>query len=161
MCKVYEINLEGVNLGWINKEMICAMIGCGYLLVLSVQDFRERMISGTFLVFGAVAAVGSQIIWNRCSIWECIGGLLIGLLFIGISRITREGFGYGDSILITILGIYVGIWNLMYVLVIAFLLTAIWSIFILIRFRFHREKALPFIPFLTAGYMGFVLLEVL
>lgn len=158
---MYEINFEGVNLGWINKEMICSIVGCCYLLVLSVQDFRERMISGVFLAVGAMAAVGSQIIWNRCSVLECIGGLLIGLLFIGISRLTREGLGYGDSILITILGIYIGVWNLMYVLLIAFLLSAICAVLILIKFCFYRKKALPFIPFLTVGYMSFILLEVL
>lgn len=141
--------------------MICSIVGCCYLLVLSVQDFRERMISGMLLAVGAAAAVGSQIIWNRYSVWECIGGLLIGLLFIGISRLTRESLGYGDSILITILGIYIGVWNLMYVLLIAFLLSAICAVLILIKFCFHRKKALPFIPFLTVGYMSFVLLEVL
>lgn len=158
---MYEINFEGVNLRWINKEMICSIVGCCYLLVLSVQDFRERMISGMLLAVGAAAAVGSQIIWNRYSVWECIGGLLIGLLFIGISRFTREGLGYGDSILITILGIYIGVWNLMYVLLIAFLLSAICAVLILIKFCFHRKKVLPFIPFLTVGYVSFVLLEVL
>lgn len=141
--------------------MICGMIGCCYLLVLSVQDFRERMISGTLLSIGAVAAICSQILWNRNSVWECISGILIGLLFIGISKLTREGFGYGDSILITILGIYIGVWNLIYVLLIAFSLAAICSIFILIKFRFQRQKVLPFIPFITVAYMSFVLLEAL
>lgn len=156
-----QISFVGVNLEWIDKELICGLIGCCYLLVLSVQDFRERMISGMFLGVGAVATVCSQVIWNRNSLWECIGGMLIGFVFLGISKLTREGFGYGDSILITILGIYIGIWNLIYVLVIAFSLVTIGAIFVLIKFRFHRQKVLPFIPFLTVGYTSFVLLEVL
>lgn len=156
-----QMSLAGVDLGWINNEIIYGIVGCCYLLVLSVQDFRERMISGTLLGIGGAAAVCSQIIWNRSSGWECIGGILLGLLFIGISKLTREGFGYGDSILITILGIYIGIWDLIYVLVIAFSVTAIGSMFILIKFRFHRQKVVPFIPFLTVGYMSFVLLEAL
>lgn len=154
-----QISFAGVNLECIDKELICGLVGCCYLLVLSVQDFRERMISGMFLGVGAVAAVCSQIIWDRSSVWECISGLLIGFAFVGISKLTREGVGYGDSILIMILGIYIGVWNLMYVLVIAFFLSAICSVFILIKFRFHRKQGIPFIPFLTVGYFSLVLLE--
>lgn len=155
------MSVAGVDLSWINNEILYGIVGCCYLLVLSVQDYRERMISGMLLEIGAATAVCSQILWKQSSLWECIGGILLGLLFIGISKLTREGFGYGDSILIMILGIYIGIWDLIYVLVIAFSLTAICSIFILIKFRFHRQKVLPFVPFLTVGYMSFLLLEAL
>lgn len=156
-----QLSLEKISLEWLDKELLCGIIGCIYLLVLSVQDMRERMISGRILAAGALAAVCSQIIWNRRTVWECLGGLLIGIGFIAISRLTREGIGYGDSFLITVLGVYIGIWDLMYVLLLAFSLTLLCSMIVLLKFHFHKKKAFPFVPFITAGYMAFVLLEVL
>lgn len=158
---MWQMNLKEACLSWINKEVICGVIGCCYLWGLSVQDLRERMVSGRWLAVGALAAVVSQIMWNTRSIGEWIGGVLMGVFFIGVSRLTREGFGYGDSILITILGIYIGIWDLMYVLVLAFSLTVMISMIALIKFHFHRKKVLPFVPFLATGYTIFLLLEVL
>lgn len=134
---------------------------CCYVLALSIQDIRKRMISVRLLAIGAVVTIIWQIISNTQSLWNCLGGIILGMLFVGISRLTNEALGYGDSFFIMIQGVYLGIWNLMYVLIIAFTLTALYSIYLLIRFRFQREKALPFIPFLAAGHIIFVLLEVL
>ena len=153
-----QINLD---VSWLNREIICGIITCCYLLVLSIQDIRERVISGRYLAAGAVAAVAYQIIVDAQPVWSCLAGVLMGGVFIGISKLTRESLGYGDSFLIAVLGLYLGIWNLMYVLVLAFTMASLYSVIVLIRFRYHKKKTLPFVPFLTAGHIIFVLFEVL
>lgn len=143
------------------KEIIYGMLGCAYLFTLSVQDMRRKSVSGIILVVGGVMAVVSQIILQMYSVEAVFGGFIAGCVFCGISWITKEALGYGDSFLIMIIGISIGIWNLIYVLFFAFFFASVCSIGILIKDRFSRKKGVPFVPFLSAGYVVFFLLEVL
>lgn len=144
-----------------DKEVIYGVIGCCYLFILSIQDIRRNMVSGLFLAAGGLAATIVQIIFRSQAVEHTVGGFIIGFIFMGISWITKEALGYGDSFLIMIIGIYIGIWNLISVLLISFLFAAAYSMGSLVRHRFCRKKVLPFIPFLTVGYVVFILLEVL
>ena len=67
---------------------------------------------------------------------------------------TGESFGYGDSLLILIMGSFLGFWDILSVLTAAFLLAAVFSTVMLVRRRFSRKTAFPFVPFLAAAYMG-------
>ena len=51
-----------------------------------------------------------------------LGGVGVGIAFLGISRLTREGVGYGDSLAILILGICLGLWKSLAVLTVTFLI---------------------------------------
>ena len=81
-------------------------------------------------------------------------GAGVGIVFLVVSRVTDESLGYGDSILILIMGGFLGFWNILSLLVAAFSMAALFSIFMLLRKKFHRKSAFPFVPFLTAAYIG-------
>ncbi len=66
---------------------------------------------------------------------------------------TGETLGMGDSYLITILGGVVGVWNLLYILAYAFLFSAAYSAILLATKKFKRNIQIPFVPFLTAAYI--------
>ena len=76
------------------------------------------------------------------------------MVFLIISRATEESLGYGDSILITVLGIYMGFWNILTLLVTAFFLGAVFSGVMLVRKKYTGKSSFPFVPFLTAAYVG-------
>ena len=82
----------------------------------------------------------------------------VGLVFIIISRVSGESFGYGDSILITIMGIFVGFWDILGLLMGAFSMAAVFSAVMMIRRRFSRKTSFPFVPFLAAAYIGGMLI---
>ena len=85
--------------------------------------------------------------------WElCLFGAAAGCIFLMISKMTRESFGYGDSLLILLLGVVVGFWNLISLLAIAFFLSAVVSAAALVFGKFHRKTTVPFVPFLGIGY---------
>ena len=88
---------------------------------------------------------------------EMLPGAMMGLLFLGISKVTEEALGYADSFLILTLGILLGIWKLLIVLLIAFSLAAVFSAMGLIVRKFSRKAAIPFFPFLTVSYAGVML----
>ena len=84
--------------------------------------------------------------------------MAVGIFFLLLSKVTRESFGYGDSILILLIGGLTGLWNLLSLLMIAFSTAALFSIFMLIRKHFSRKSSFPFVPSLTIAYIGGVLL---
>lgn len=78
----------------------------------------------------------------------------MGAVFLLLSRITGEAFGYGDSILILVMGSFLGIRNMIYILTAAFTLAAAVSIVLLASRKFNRKSSFPFVPFLAAAYIG-------
>ena len=61
--------------------------------------------------------------------------------------------GYGDSLAILILGIYLGIWGLLEVLMTAFFILGIIGLICVVIKRKKKGLAFPFYPFLTVGYL--------
>ena len=75
-----------------------------YLISLSYSDMKRRKLSVGVIVLGFLSALVFQAITGIES-WRAVaGGILTGFLFMGISRLTEEKIGYGDSLLIIVLG---------------------------------------------------------
>lgn len=131
-----------------------ARIGCGvYLSILSIMDIRVRQVPFWILAAGGIGAAGVRVL--QYGELDCLaaGGAVVGGVFLVVSKITREGFGYGDSLLILVMGIYLGFWELMEVLLGAFLLSALFAMGLLIVGGFDKKRGYPFIPFLLASYV--------
>lgn len=129
------------------------------LLVLSsIRDIRKRRFPVWVLyVTGSVTLIWT--LWKQDIIWwDMIGGILIGIAFLGISKWTGEALGYADSGLILILGSYLGMWKLMLLLVVAFSVAAFYAGMGMAIGNFDRKFSFPFIPFLTLGYLWVVIL---
>ena len=136
---------------------ISRVISMGILTGASIADIHSRKIPVYILISGNLMALGYQIFIGKDNIWLILGGTGIGLLFLLISRITREGMGYGDSWSILILGIYLGVWKLLEVLSTAFMLLGAAAVICLVGKKMSRKYRLPFLPFLAAGYLCSIL----
>ena len=134
-------------------EMICLSI----LLFLSYVDIRTHEIPISVLILGAGGAVFYHIFSGEISWWEITGGIGVGVFFLVVSRITREGMGYGDSLGILVLGEYLGIRGILMVLADAFFILGLFSMAVLCMKRMSKKCVLPFFPFLTCGYVLMVL----
>lgn len=124
---------------------------------LSITDIHSRRIPVIVLISGNLAALCYQIYIAKEDVFVLAGGIGVGLLFLLVSRVTREGMGYGDSWTILILGIYLGLWKLLEVLLAAFLFLGIAAVICLSLKKISRKYKLPFIPFLAAGYLCSIL----
>ena len=87
-----------------------------------------------------------------------VSGADVGFVFLGISKITREAFGYGDGIVILIQGICLGLWDLIIVLMISFLWASLIAILLLVGNKGAKIQSMPFIPFLCIGYVAVILM---
>lgn len=132
----------------------------GILFVVSVIDMKYCKIPIGILAAMNAGAFIFQFLYYKEDKVLVAGGIVIGAVFLFISRVTGEGIGYGDSLGILGLGAYLGLWKLFEVLSGAFFLLALCSVIVLVRKKMSRKIALPFYPFLTAGYVLWMIGEI-
>ena len=128
------------------------IICMGLLTVITIEDVKSQRVHIILLILGNAGAVLYQIVFKAENVFCLTGGIVTGILFLIISKVTDEKLGYADSIGIFALGIYLGIWKLLEVLCSTFILLALGSFICLINKRMNRRCSLPFYPFLMVGY---------
>lgn len=130
-----------------------------FLLVwMSYCDWKTKEIPNYLLLATFVIAMISRIFLPLASFWGTVVGVIIGILFCGISRWTCESIGYGDSWLILSLGICYGGRMVAEILFISGFLASIYSICYCMRHGWNRKYSLPYIPFIAVAYIGRVFL---
>ena len=141
-----------------NRWFICQCIFLVYIAALAVMDFKYRKLPLKTLLSGLFIAAAGCLCGREISPVLLATGGCMGIVFLLISRVSGESFGYGDSILILIMGIFLGFWEILYLLMGAFSMAAFFSAAMLVKTRFNRKSSFPFVPFLTAAYIGGMLL---
>ncbi len=134
---------------WTVSRIVAMVILTG----LSFMDYKIRKVPRDVLLLCMAGTVLYQAVTQNTDWMVSLGGGLIGMIFIGISKITREAIGYGDSLAILILGIYLGVWGLLEVLATSFFILGILALGCVALRQKKKSLAFPFYPFLTVGYL--------
>lgn len=109
-----------------------------WLLCLSLEDWQDKTISLYLLVLGAIGLLTLAPL--QLSFTQIV---LLGVLL--WANRTKK-LGYGDTFVILVLGITLGDQTLASILFIA-------SLAALIYVKYTKQHALPFVPFLSLGYL--------
>jgi len=104
-------------------------------------------------VFG-IFGLDYGLITNELTWMQILISLVPGIIFLVISKVTKESMGYGDGIIVLVMGSYISIAKLVGSLILALILAAIWSIVLLVFFRKKKQEEFPFVPFVLLGYLG-------
>lgn len=123
-----------------------------FLLVAAVFDWKSKKLSGVLLMIMSVSVVVMTCLSERESVWSIAGGVLLGMAFFGISKCTKEAIGYGDSWIVTVLGIYLGGKKLLGLLMTAFFVSGLYALICLARYHWKQGITIPFVPFLAIAY---------
>lgn len=129
-----------------------------YMSVCMVFDIRRKEIPLLLIGLGTAAAFGINVWWIKegdITIWEAGISLIPGIFFLLTSFFTGEKVGYGDGLLLIILGLLLGVYRCFCALSIGLVFSAVVSLFLLLLHRAGRHSRLPFAPFLVLG-MGVV-----
>lgn len=129
-----------------------------FLIVAAYKDWRTKRISVLFLFVMSVVTLGIRLLIIEESLLSILGGVAIGIVFFMFSKCTKESVGYGDSWLILLLGVFLGGKRVLEVVLIAMLISGIFSIVHCMRHGWNRKQTIPFIPSLTVAYIGVVFL---
>lgn len=142
---------------WKISDILCLLI----LIVAAIRDVKTHSVSVWMLGIcgmGSILYTVYQLATGEINCWLIVTGAIVGGCFLIISKVTGESFGYGDSFMILFLGIFVGFWRILTILSIAFLLLLCVTIPVLWKKKMSRKCSLPFLPFLTGGYLWFMIL---
>lgn len=124
-------------------KMLCFLSRVWVLLflgVLSIEDILEHQISMKWIgIFGITGFIYS--IWTKH-----IPVFWLGILLLLFSYVTREQIGYGDGFLVLVLGMWMDMGQLCNMLFIASIISFLTVVCL-------KKRELPFVPFLTVGYI--------
>lgn len=141
------------------REISNFVVLCGLILV-SWMDIRWRKIPVAILAFFSFVIVSYRIYDREMDKILVVGGIVIGILFFIMSKKSGESIGYADSWMILLLGIYQGFWGILGTLTGAMFLLAVVSLVVIVIKRGSRKAVLPFFPFLTVGYLLWIMSNV-
>lgn len=112
-------------------------------------DIKTKKIDSKLFIMLIVLAAMSILISNTSVISDKVLTCVISLiLFVLLSKVTRNGFGMGDAKVVGVLGFILGLQGLMAVLIISSILVFIVGIVMVIKSFSNRKKDLPFTPFI-------------
>lgn len=129
-----------------------------FLLLCGVFDSKRKRIPVVLLICASVTVLVFVLCFQKSMLWSRLWGGALGIVFFLISKYTREAVGYGDSWLILLLGVYLGRYEALQVLLVAALGVAIYALFCLWKHHWKRDVTIPFAPFLAAAYAGVLFL---
>ena len=133
-----------------------------WLLWMSVLDCNNRYVPKWLFWSGAVVGV----LWHTIDlIWKSAGsldvgevalvwllGMLPGIALLMVAWLTKA-VGLGDGMVLMSLGIVVGVQRAVLILGVALFLAALCSVGLLLVKRVGLSFRLPFLPFLTIGWL--------
>lgn len=121
------------------------------------QEVSVRLIG----IFGIVALVWYiSSIYLKLNLMDPISwgaGLLPGIILLLIGKVTKEAVGYGDGITMLVCGLFLGFTGSLGLLFTALLLSAFYSLVLLVIWKEKKNYTIPFLPFLLGAYMVFLM----
>ena len=115
----------------------------------------ERKISAKYIRIGKIGSLVHRItciVLSASSLQDWLYALLPGFFFIIIARITKEKIGFGDGLVLLILGNFLSYKELLYVLQSALIFMMMFSILMLISKKADGKCKIPFLPFLWMSH---------
>lgn len=147
-------------------DAIKAMYLIAFSVVLAYIDKKERIIPNRMLIallWSAFIFLLVKIALNPSGWITLVGSSVIGCLvgggiFLLSHMISRSGIGAGDVKLFAVLGLYVGNYAVIGIMLMSLLLTAIVGAFNVVRKKIELKQAVPFAPYVAVGVILAMLL---
>lgn len=122
-------------------------------VICSATDIKSRRVYNSVTAGYLLLALAGHLTEGTAfpALWAA--GLLPGAFCFLLSWVSRQGFGYGDSMLVAICGVSLGVWTCLWILFYAFFWAGIWALVLFQLPGTNRKKEFPFVPFLLLGLM--------
>ena len=115
-------------------------------------DFKYKMIPLWLSAVGAVLGLGFCIMEKR-DVESILWALVPGILALLFSKLTNEVMGYGDGIILIVLGIFLPLERMVSIGMLAFSIAGVVALLLLVIFRKKGSYRIPFVPFLAVAYI--------
>ena len=132
------------------------VIGTGmmgaYLVAAAFSDIRTKHLHRWFLAIGIIPAVLLRLGMDSPGLADMLGGIAVGLFFLAASILSGGRFGKADGVILLYLGAALGFTCAASLAVLAFFLSALVMMVLLVMKKITMKGSLPFVPFLLAAY---------
>ena len=126
----------------------------GFLCICAVFDVRRKEIPVILIWIGFIAAFFANVwgVMNGTVSFIEIGLCLVpGIFFSLIGLCTRENVGFGDGLILLVMGLFIGFYRCFFVLCISLIFSSVFALILLLLRRAGKESRIPFAPFLAIG----------
>lgn len=124
-----------------------------FLLIEGVRDIKQKKISIISVMITSVLGIFLQIP-NIADVWLSLtGGVIVGIIFLIISKLTKEKIGCGDGWVMLTAGICLGFRGVICLLSVSLFIASVFSIVLLLFKKVGRKTELPFVGFMIPGYV--------
>ena len=126
-----------------------------YLFWGAWQDIQRRKITNTYLWAGGMGGIVNIVVsWvsEKTSFGEWLGALIPGIILLAIAKITGEKIGMGDGWIIIILGNFLNMKEIWYLIHISVMIIFLFSIILLFTKKVGKEYQIPFLPFIWIAH---------
>jgi leader peptidase (prepilin peptidase)/N-methyltransferase len=142
-----------------NINIISYLVVFAILSIASIIDIKERRIPDKLIIAGVVIGLGLTLYNPEHGFLDgLMGGMTAGLVLLLISHITKGGLGLGDVKLFLCMGIYLGLESTASAMLIAALLSGLFSLVLICISHENKKREIPFAPFILAGALAAILL---
>lgn len=129
-----------------------------FLAVLTYYDLKYKKIPVVLLLIMGIVGIVYTIIIEDYDNFLRYMGIFMGLIFLSLSFVSHEAIGKGDALVFVILGWFLGIYETIFLLFVAFSLSAAVSVVLLVCRKGNFMTSFPFLPFLYLAFGGVCLL---
>lgn len=125
----------------------------GLLGLCSWEDMKRKRLTVVYILLFGIGGMMLHLFSPSCSIYSILGGILLGLAMMLASVATGGMVGMGDGILLAVTGVYLGGTGNLELLSIGLLLSACWSLGLVVLKKKRGKDQIAFVPFLLASYL--------
>ena len=122
-----------------------------FLGIISIIDISTKKIPVILLIIMGIAG-GVYIISCDKSVINTVISIIPGGILLMMAFCTKEQIGYGDAVVVTLMGLFVSVDIVCSSLVMGLTIAGIVSVVYIVIKRADRKKQIAFTPFLLLGY---------
>lgn len=124
-----------------------------FLIILSFEDLKTKMISDKFILCILVVSVVFRII--SFGIVETLNGIMtatfIVLVILLIRKVFKQNIGIGDLKLLAVLSLSYGYAGMINVLFYSVIIAMLYSIVMIVLKKKNKHSEIAFVPFISVG----------
>lgn len=124
-----------------------------FLGICSASDIKRKEIHLLIIGIFGISGILFQVCTGNIATWKWGLGALMGISMLGISFVTREAIGYGDGLVIGVLGLWLGIVPAFEILFLGLCASALVSAVLIIIKKVARGYRIAFVPFILLAWI--------
>lgn len=125
-----------------------------FLILSTLLDLKKKEVNISLCIGVALIGLIYGIFINKTDLLSIILGIIPGIFLMLTSIVTNEEIGKGDAVILSTIGIFLGLKKTILVLIYALFMTVIIGGILLLIRKKNKKYKIPFVPFILCSYIA-------